>query len=70
MTTSKITKKAHAKMKPNNREEGHWEGKYWCNCLTRNYRLWLGKKRGNHLDELYNIVAGSADAGVGEMETT
>jgi len=24
---------------------GHWEGKYWCNCRTRNIRKWLGVKR-------------------------
>lgn len=40
-----ITKKDHVKKKPNRREEGHWESKYWCNCRTRNYRRWLGKKR-------------------------
>lgn len=39
-----ISKKDHNKKKPT-KEEGHWEGKYWCNCLIRGYRLWLGKKK-------------------------
>jgi hypothetical protein len=24
---------------------GHFEGKYWCDCRTRNIRKWLGMKR-------------------------
>lgn len=24
---------------------GHWEGKFWCNCRTRNIRKWLGYKK-------------------------
>lgn len=34
-----------SKKDPNNKkpfkEEGHWEGKYYCNFLTRNYICWL-----------------------------
>jgi len=26
-------------------EEGHWEGKHFCNCRTRNIRKWLAKKK-------------------------
>lgn len=40
-----ITKKDHSKKKPNRKQEGHWEGKYWCSCRIRNYRLWLGLKK-------------------------
>jgi len=40
-----ISKKELGKKKPNRREEGHWEGKYWCNCLVRNYRKWLYRKK-------------------------
>ena len=40
-----ISKKLHAKKKPNRREEGHWEGRYWCGCRIRGYRIWLGVKR-------------------------
>lgn len=40
-----LTKKIHISKKPNRKEEGHWEGKYWCNCRTRNYRIYLGFKR-------------------------
>jgi len=45
-----ISKKNHSKKKPTF-EEGHWEGKYWCNCLTRGYRLWLGKKKYGNQEE-------------------
>lgn len=31
--------------KKSTKEEGHWEGKYWCYCRTRNYRKWLGIKK-------------------------
>lgn len=50
---TQMTKIDHSKKKPNRSEEGHSEGKFWCNCRTRNYRRWLGKKRGMHLDEIY-----------------
>lgn len=40
----KLSKKDHAKKKPT-RDEGHWEGKYWCNCMIRNFRGWLGLKK-------------------------
>lgn len=46
--TCQLSKKARSKKKPNRKEEGHWEGKYWCNCKTRNYRRWLGRKFGIH----------------------
>ena len=42
-----LTKKDHNK-KYATKEQGHYEGKYWCNCRTRNYRLWLGVKRYGH----------------------
>jgi hypothetical protein len=40
-----------AKKKLKNRKDcGHWEGKYWCNCMTRNIRRWLGVKMFGWLD--------------------
>ncbi len=39
-----LSKKDHIKKKQT-KDEGHWEGKHWCNCMTRNFRRWLGKKR-------------------------
>ena len=45
MMRIQLSKKDHQKKKPNRREEGHFESKYWCDCMTRNYRRWLGKKR-------------------------
>jgi len=26
------------------KELGHWEGKHWCDCCVRGWRLWLGRK--------------------------
>ena len=50
-----LSKKDHSKKKPNRREEGHWEGKCWCNCRTRGYRIWLGiKKYGKKENETDN----------------
>lgn len=46
-----LTKKDHSKKKPI-KEEGHFEGKYWCNCKTRNYRRWLGLKKYGAQNEL------------------
>jgi hypothetical protein len=43
-----ISKKDLRKKKPNRKETGHWEGKYWCDCRTRNYRAWLSVKRNGH----------------------
>jgi len=40
-----ITKKDNARANYH-RETGHWEGKYWCNCLTRGWRKWRAKKLG------------------------
>jgi len=40
-----ITKKEHSKKK-SSLEQGHFEGKHWCDCKTRNYRRWLGLKKG------------------------
>lgn len=45
---NQITKRDLYKKKPR-KEIGHLEGKYWCNCKTRNYRRWLAiKKWGPH----------------------
>lgn len=44
MKVKQLTKKDLSKKKPT-KEEGHWEGKFWCNCRTRNYRRWLGLKK-------------------------
>ena len=35
-----------------NCEIGHWEGKYFCACRTRKYRMWLGMKQNGFKDEL------------------
>jgi len=48
-----VTKKDLDKKKPFNRDLGHWEGKYWCNCRVRNYRKWLGVKKYGH-EEIKN----------------
>ncbi len=45
-----VSKRAYMKRKPRP-EEGHWEGKYWCNCRTRNIRKWLSKKKYGHEEE-------------------
>lgn len=37
-------KELHRHSKKHSRELGHWEGRYWCDYLTRGYRRWLGKK--------------------------
>lgn len=38
-----LTKKKFRKKKPHP-EDGHWVGKYWCNCRVRNRRKWLARK--------------------------
>jgi hypothetical protein len=42
-----LSKKDHAKRRPTP-DQGHYEGKHWCNCRTRNYRYWLGIKKYGH----------------------
>jgi hypothetical protein len=37
--------------KKSRKEHGHFEGKYWCDCKTRNYRKWLAIKRGGQYVE-------------------
>jgi hypothetical protein len=49
-----LSKKDHYKKRKNHAEEGHWEGKYWCNCKTRNIRRWFGKKRGIIFEREYS----------------
>lgn len=39
MKKKKISKKKYLNS-PKTYEIGHWEGKYWCDCKTRNYRKW------------------------------
>lgn len=41
---TQLTKKEFSKRK-HQPDEGHYEGKHWCNCRTRNKRKWLGKKK-------------------------
>lgn len=41
-----MTKKKFIQKKPH-KEDGHWEGNFWCDCRTRNRRKWLAFKRGN-----------------------
>lgn len=38
-----LTKKKFLKKKPHP-EDGHREGKHWCNCRVRNRRAWLARK--------------------------
>jgi len=45
-----LSKKDYLKKKANLKEASHWEGKYFCNCRTRNIRKWLGVKRYGYLD--------------------
>jgi len=52
----KLSKKDHNKKKPNRKEEGHWEGKYWCNCRIRNYRSWLGNKKYGSLPQMMKEI--------------
>jgi len=40
-----ISKKDLYKKKPYRKDIGHFEGKHWCNCRTRNFRYWLAKKK-------------------------
>lgn len=35
-----VSKKKYYRKKP----LGHYEGKYWCDCLVRKHRQWLGRK--------------------------
>ena len=44
------SKKTLEKKKGKPGETIHMEGKCRCDCLVRNYRKWLGKKRGKHLE--------------------
>ncbi len=39
-----VSKIDYMKRKPE-RDDGHWEGKYWCDCRLRNKRKWLGLKK-------------------------
>jgi hypothetical protein len=50
-----ISKKEHNQKKPTP-DEGHPEGKFWCNCRIRNYRRWLGKKKfGNQFEQITEL---------------
>jgi hypothetical protein len=42
MKASKKDMLKHAKK--HDKELGHFEGKYWCDCKTRGYRHYLAKK--------------------------
>jgi hypothetical protein len=46
-----LSKKDHYKKKKYHPEEGHFEGKHWCNCKTRNIRRWFGLKKYGMIDE-------------------
>lgn len=68
--TKQISKKEHNKKKPTD-DEGHYEGKYWCNCRIRNYRRWLGKKKfGDQFDQITGLLPchPEVQAEVGEGE--
>lgn len=45
-----LSKNDYLKKKPNKKETGHFEGKYWCDCRTKGYRLWLGIKKYGYFD--------------------
>jgi len=59
MKLKKMTKKDLYKKKKCSKEEGHWEGKHWCNCKTRNVRMKFGLKYfGGKYDSEYNQSSG------------
>ena len=41
-TRRQMTKKDLRRKKPHP-EDGHWEGKYWCDCKVRNRRKLLAR---------------------------
>lgn len=41
-----MTKKDFYKKRKKNKDACHWEGQFYCDCRVRNYRKWLGFKRG------------------------
>lgn len=47
--SKQLSKKKYQKKKGNLKEIGHFEGKYFCDCRTRNIRKWLGVKRYGHV---------------------
>lgn len=48
---NELSKKAYCKKKGRVGVDIHMEGKYVCDCLTRNFRKWLGVKKYGH-DEI------------------
>jgi len=36
--------------KKETKDQGHWEGKFWCNYRIRNIRKWFGIKKYGHYD--------------------
>lgn len=48
--SKQLSKKKYFKKKGRIGVDIHREGKFYCNCLTRNFRKWLGKKRYGVID--------------------
>lgn len=48
--SKQLSKKKYSKKKGRIGVDIHREGKSYCNCLTRNFRKWLGKKRYGVID--------------------
>ncbi len=44
---NQLSKKDLSKKK-GNKEIGHLERRYWCDCKVKNYRKWLGVKKFGH----------------------
>ena len=45
MKVKALSKKKYVKKKGRIGVNVHREGKHFCDCLTRKFRLWLGMKR-------------------------
>lgn len=53
---TQLSKKDFHKKKPDYEEDGHSEGKYFCDCRVRNRRKWLGvKKYGKDAQDLCEV---------------
>lgn len=59
MPNKQISKKDLEKKK-RKKSETHMEGKYFCDCSTRNIRKWIGKKRFG-AEDVENIESDASD---------
>lgn len=49
--SAKVTKREYMSKGLGNKECGHWEGNFWCDCKVRGYRVWLGIKKFGHQEQ-------------------